>query len=373
MFVRKRTACSVAMIAGTALAAAMVTPAAASPSAPPQLKVIKTLSSDFVGPLQFAVNGKHVYVADDFLATLNEVGVQTPIATNPGDGHEIAGVGVDPATGAIAYTTATSVGEEGVHTASSVVIKQAGKPDVVADTFNFEQTHNPDRILQYGVPHPSACVRKALTAGHVPVNYKGQLDTHPYAITPLGGGAWAVADAGSNDILRVGPTGVVTTLAVLPRQPWVVSADFAKANHLPKCVVGVTYYFEAVPTDVEVAPNGTLYATTLPGGDGAVGKVYELPSTTSYGVAKAVATGFAGATNLAFNSAGHMFVAELGSGQLAQVVNGKPVPVFTMPGLVGVEFAKGHLYVSTAPAALQEGSTSDGPPPAGQILELGKA
>ena len=155
MFVRKRTLCTVAAIAGTALVAATVAPAAASSSAPPQLKVVKTLSSAFVGPLQFAVNGKQVVVADDATSTLSQLGVAAPIATNPGANHEIAGVGIDPATGAIAYTTATSVGAEGVHTASSVVIKQAGKPDVVADTFGFEQSHNPDRIIRYGVVRPS--------------------------------------------------------------------------------------------------------------------------------------------------------------------------------------------------------------------------
>lgn len=366
MFVRKRTLCTVAAIAGTALVAATVAPAAASSSAPPQLKVVKTLSSAFVGPLQFAVNGKQVVVADDATSTLSQLGVAAPIATNPGANHEIAGVGIDPATGAIAYTTATSVGAEGVHTASSVVIKQAGKPDVVADTFGFEQSHNPDRIIRYGVDHPSACVRKALTAAHIPVNYKGQLDTHPYAVTPIGGGAWAVADAGANDVLRVGPTGVVSTLAVLPRQPWVVGAAAAKQMHLPKCVVGVTYYFESVPTDVEVAPSGDLYATSLPGGNGAVGKVFKLSSTTSFGTATAVARGFAAATNLAFDSAGHMFVAELGSGTVAEVVNGKPVSVLSLPGVAGLEFANGHLYASTAPAVVG----GSGP---GTIVQLGKA
>src|ERR1700712_777958 len=143
MLVRKRTVCTVAMIAGTALVGAIATPAAASSSAPPQLKVVKTLSSDFVGPLQFAVNGKKIVVADNFTSTLSQIGVATPIATNPGENHEIAGVGIDPATGAVAYSTATSVGEEGVHTASALTILQPGKPKLVVDLFKFEQTHNP--------------------------------------------------------------------------------------------------------------------------------------------------------------------------------------------------------------------------------------
>lgn len=368
MDVKRRTACTVAVIAGTALVGASAVPATAAPAAPPQLKVVKTLSSAFVAPLQFAVHGKRVVVADG--ATLSQLGVSTPIATNPGDGHEIAGVAIDKATGAIAYTTATSVGPEGPHTASALVVKRPGRADLVADLYKFETSHNPDRIIHYGVDHPSACVRKALTAAQVPISYTGKLDTHPYAVTALGDGAWAVADAGGNDILRVGPTGVVSTLAVLPRQPWVVSAEFAKENKLPKCVVGVTYNFESVPTDVEVAPNGHLYATALPGGQGALGKVYELASSTSYGQAKAVATGFAGAGNLAFDRAGHMFVVELYKGDIAEVVNGKPVSVLSLPAVAAIEFANGHLYASTAPAALSDGSGTPGP---GTIVRLGKA
>ena len=375
MFVKKRSACTVAIIAGTALVGAAAAPAAASPAAPPQLKVVKTLSTAYITPLQFAVSGKKVYVADDQSSTLNQIGVSTPIATNPGKNHEIAGVAVDPKTGAIAYTTATSTGDEGPHTAAALIVKRAGHPDLNVDLYKFEKSHNPDRIIHYGVDgHVSACVRKALEGADVPVQYTGQVDPHPYAVASLGNGAWAVADAGGNDVLRVGPTGVVSTLAVLPRQPWVVSAAFAKSMNLPKCVVGVTYNLEPVPTDVEVAPNGHLYATSLPGGGpgGAVGKVYELASTTSYGVAKVVAAGFAGSTNLAFDAAGHIFVTELYTGNLAEVVNGKPVSVLKLPGIVAVEFANGHLYASASPAAASEGGGS-APPPPGSIVELGKA
>lgn len=369
MFVKKRIACTVAIAASTALVGATAAPAVAEPCAPHKLKVIKTLSSAYIAPLQFAVSGKKVLVADSGSSTLSQIGVSTPIATNPGNGHEIAGVAVDKATGAIAYTTATSPAPEAPHTAAALIVKRAGHRDLVVDLFKFETTHNPDRIIHYGVDHPSACVRQAL-AGMGPVNYTGQLDSHPYGVVALGGGAWAVADAGANDILRVGPTGVVTTLAVLPRQPFVASADFVKANKLPDCVIGVTYNFESVPTDVEVAPNGHLYATTLPGGDGAVGKVYKLASKTSYGRAKAVATGFAGATNLAFDASGHMFVVEINSGDIAEVVHRKPVPVISLPNVVAVEYSHGHLYASTSPAAVNH---AGGPPAPGTIVELGRA
>ena len=361
---------AVAIVAGASMAAAMSVPALASASGPPQLKVVKTLSKAYIGPLQFAVSGKSIYAADDFTSTLNKVGVATPIASNPGNGHDLAGVAVDSRTGAIAYTTSTAVGEEGTHTAAALTVIRPGESNLVVDLFAFEKSHNPDRITHYGVDHPSACVRKALAKIGAPPSYQGQLDTHPYGVAALGGGAWAVADAGGNDVLRVGPSGVVTTLAVLPRQPLLITKAFAKQNGLAKCTIGVTYNSEPVPTDVEVAPSGQLFVTTLPGGAGGPGKVYSLPSSTSFGQPSEVATGFAAATNLAIDSAGHIFVAELGSGQVAEVVDGHPVPVLSLPAVAGIEYANGHLYASTAPAALEAGGTN-GAPPKGSIVLLG--
>src|ERR1700753_3836743 len=66
----------------------------------PPLHVVKTLAANFVGPLQFAVAGNKVYVADDFHSTLNVMGVSKPIATgpDPSTGGDLAGVAVDPAT-----------------------------------------------------------------------------------------------------------------------------------------------------------------------------------------------------------------------------------------------------------------------------------
>lgn len=372
MYVRKRTVCTVAMIAGTALVGATVAPAAASTSAPPPLKVVKTITSDVIGPLQFAVNGKHVYVADDFLSALSEVGVKTPIATNPGDGHDLAGVAVDPKTGAIAYSTSTAVGEEGVHTAAALTILQPGQPALVVDLFKFEKAHNPDRIIQYGVVGPvSPCVKKAIEKAGGQAKYNGDLDTHPYGVASLGGGAWAVADAGGNDILRVQPNGKVYTLAVLPSEPIKITAAIAKQNMLPKCTVGVTYRNEAVPTDVEVGPNGTLYVSTLAGGIAPYGKVYTL-SSSGYNTPQQLATGIPSATNLAVDPAGNVYVASLFPGLVFEIPAGTstPVPVLSLPAVAALEWANGQLYASTAPAATYSGS---GAPPPGSIVVLGNA
>ena len=67
----------------TALVAATAGSAAASPATPPSWHVIKTISSAYVGPLQFAIDGHNVVVADSFTSTLTIVGRPTPLAVGP--------------------------------------------------------------------------------------------------------------------------------------------------------------------------------------------------------------------------------------------------------------------------------------------------
>lgn len=338
----------VAVAAASTASLVLAAPAGAASPAPPQ-HVVKVLTTKYIGPLQFAVDGSKVYVADAFTSTLNLVGQKAPLATgpNPNQGGDLAGVGVDPATHAVAYTTSN-----GDHSVTKLTVLTHGQKPLVVNLAAFEKAHNPDAINHYGTTSKNACVLAALKKAQVPAAYTGQLDSHPYAVEALGGGAWAVADAGGNDVLKVNKLGQVSVLAVLPPQPVVISAGFAAANGLPKCVVGITYRFEPVPTDVELSPDHHLYVTTLPGGpegpdSGNPGSVYKLGS----GGPVKVATGFAGATNLAFNPFGNIFVAQIGTGTIAEVVSGKPKVITNLPGAVGVEFANGHLYASTAPAA----------------------
>lgn len=340
---------TLAMTAASAAALVMMAaPASADTTAAPQ-HVVQTLASNFVGPLQFAVDGKKVYVADSFTSTLNLIGSKTPIATgpNPSQGGDLAGVAVDPATHAVAYTT-----NNGDHSVTQLHILTPGQQPVVANLAEFEKTHNPDHANLYGTSTTNTCAINALKKAGIPVSYRGQLDSHAYSVTAIGGGSWAVADAGGNDVLRVLKTGQVSLINVLPVQPVKITAAFAAANGLPKCVAGITYNFEPVPTDVEVGPGNGLYVTTLPGGpegpdSGNPGSVYRLAG----GQIAKIATGFAGATNLAFNSYGNIFVAQIGAGSIAEVVGGRPQVIANLPGVVAVEFANGHLYASTAPAA----------------------
>ena len=65
-----------------------------------------------------------------------------------------------------------------------------------------------------------------------------------------------------------------------------------------------------------------------------------------------IATGFASATNLAIDPHGTIYVAELGAGRISKIVEcGKRQTVINLPGVVAIEYANGHLYASTSPAA----------------------
>ena len=360
---------AVAALTAAACTVAAVPAGAASPAhGTASLRVVKTLSSSFVGPLQFAVDDGHVFVADSFTSTLSLIGRKAPIATggDPKKGGDVAGVALDPARRSLAYTTTNNE----THSKTTLTILRRGAKPVVANLSAFESRHNPDHAITYGTTLPgpasrNACITSALAKAQVPLRYRGGVDSHPYAVAAIGDGAWAVADAGGNDILKVDRSGHVSLLSVLPAQPLKITAAFAASMGLPACVVGITYKFEAVPTDVEVGPGGALFVTTLPGGPGNIpGSVYRIDRN---GHAVKVATGFAGATNLAIDGRGNIYVAQIGNGTIARVVCGKPQTVIALPGVVAVEYDDGHLYASTSITAATEGAQT-GP---GTVVELG--
>jgi DNA-binding beta-propeller fold protein YncE len=355
---------AVAAVAGLALTA--VTGVGGAAASTPGLHVIRTLSSAYVAPLQFAVKGHHVYVADSATSTLTEIGRSKPIARgpapsqNPETSGDLAGVAVGG--GAIAYTTNT-----GDHKDTRLTILRHGHKPVVAHLSAFEAKYNPDHRNRYGLvdsDDASAQCKAEVSQSGTPLEYRGLVDSHAYSVAWLGHGNWAVGDAGGNDVLKVDRWGHVSLLAVLPAQPLKVTAAFAKAAEAPHCV-GETYRFEPVPTDVEVGRWGKLYVTTLPGGPegpgtGARGSVYRLDRHHP----TRIATGFSSATNLAISPSGRIYVAELGAGRISTIRHCRPHQVASLQGVVAVEWANGHLYASTAPAVMG----GKGP---GTIVKLG--
>jgi hypothetical protein len=318
---------------------------------------IKTLTTDVVGPLQIAVGPhKSVYVADSFAGVLKRIGAKKPIFTPP-KGFEVAGVDVGK-DGTIAFTW----GNVEKHLSYLTVLRK-GKKVLTADLGAVERKLNPDAKISYGAQTDNQkCLNQLAAATGGPAKYTGQVDTHAYSVKIVRSG-WVVGDAGGNDLLFVNHKGRVKVLKVLPAQPYVITAAAAAAFSAPDCV-GVTYNFEAVPTDVEQGRYGHLYVTTLPGGPegdsplGPRGSVWRLDGNGRH--LTRLATGFAGATNLAITPSGRILVAELFGGRISTIEHGKPAPVIDLPGVASVEFANHAIYAGATGPFGENGPTGNG-------------
>jgi hypothetical protein len=302
------------------------------------------LVDGLAGPLQIEVSHGKVLIGQSFSGTVSVLerdGTLTNLFNEPGVDGVSFGI-----WGSVIYT----------HSDFANNIKQLklrtfwGETKVIGRLALHEDTKNPDQGQTYGFQGLSDECAAQLPADAGILPYTGILDSHPYAVTPYWHG-WLVADAGGNDILYVDWWGNVKTVAVLPPQePVLVTEEAALANELPPCVAGSMFIAEPVPTDVEVGRNGSLYVSTLPGGPedpsfGARGGVYKVNPWS--GETKQVASGLAGAANLAISPWGTIFVSELFGNQVSKIVHGGPVPIASLPSPSALEWSNGKLYVAT--------------------------
>lgn len=340
-----------AAIAAAALLAALPLPAQAHSSHhqprshQPQ---VKTLSTEVIAPYSLALSRNRIYVADGGTSKVSRLVGQSlrTIADGP-TGGEVAGLDISANRRYLAYT-ATDF-QSG--TAGLTITGPYGHR-VSADLANYEKTKNPDRRISYGVDNPSQCVKDAFAGipDGPPVSYTGLVDSHPYAVAASWGSSWIVADAAGNDLLRVNSRGHISTLSVLPRQPLVITKEIAGGMGLPDCAIGVTYNFEAVPTDVEVGRDGWLYVSTLAGGPedpslGARSSVYRVSPWT--GRANKIASGLSGATDLAVGRDGQIYVAELFGGRISVIRHGTPRTYVELPSALSVEADHRGLVAGT--------------------------
>ena len=329
----------IATAAVSALAVATTAPswATAVPSEP--------IVSGLAGPLQLDVgsNGQ-IYTGQSFAGLLTKVrpnGTTKDLVAEPGEVAGVASNGYD-----VAYTF---TGGDEEHPIALLKRRFAnGTVRTVANLGAYEKKHNPDARNTYGFRNLSETCAAQVPAEVGGYPYTGLVDSHPYALASDGDGGWYVADAGGNDILHVTKSGRISVVIVIRPQKTTITADAAEAFGLPDCVIGKTYAFEPVPTDVEVTKLGFLMVSLLPGGPedaslGARGAVMRVGGDGGFSV---LARGFLGATNLAVGPGGRIYVSEMFANRISMLHNGVVTTVADVPTPAGLEYANGTLYAA---------------------------
>lgn len=349
----------------------------------PEAGTVTTLAEGLLSPLSIAAGRDgSVDVAQSFAGLITRIGADGEAATRftAPEGYETASLSRYGDNTYFTIVTGAGTFNPELNRSLLQSVDSNGTVRTLADIAAYEYAENPDQVNRYGFEDIDAACAAQVPAG-VPVSYTGQADSNPYATLPTLGGL-IVADAGVNALLYASLDGTVSTVAVLPPVPFVVTAETASALELPDCTVGLTYLVEPVPTDVERGPDGDLYVTSLPGGPegGGPGSVYRVDEGT--GRAELVATGFAGATALAVNRQGDIFVTELFGNRISVVPAGSDTAeVFLEVNQpASVELRGNTLYASTdaLPAGpLPEPGAEEPPtpappaePPAGKVIEV---
>ena len=350
---RKRT---IVTVAATLAAVAAAMPAGSVSAKPTSLE--RPVAQGLAGPLQIDVNKNGIAVAQSFALTISKIrnnGTVKDLTTEPGspDASDVAGVLL---TKRGVYYTTTNFEQ-----AKSRLrfVSNTGKKHTIAVLSDHEQSANPDQGTNYGFKSiGNNCENQwnqvdsdPDTPGiqPAPAQYTGLVDSHPYALAKGPGGGWYVAEAAGNDILWVSPSGHVETVAVLKPQPTMITQDIADAAGYPDCVVGKKYFFEPVPTDVQVRGE-KLIVSLLPGGPedpsfGARGKVVRVDPRT--GTSSVIASGFVTATNVAVGPHGRIFVANLFANTISKINRAGGVSEYAQRVQpASVDWFGGHLYVA---------------------------
>jgi hypothetical protein len=339
------------------------------------------LANGLLSPLRAAVAPDGTsYVSENFAGKIDRIdrdGAESTVYTDP-DGNEVGGLSV--AGRNVVFTVTQSGQEIGENIGSWLkVLTPSGASHTIADLHYYETQKNPDGNVMYGLadldpndPIDADCLGRWPTATMGPAASPGGVDSHPYATYALRNGWTYVADAGGNDVLLVSPRGrSIRTVATLPPIPLVIDAPTAAGLGLDSCFVGATYYFEPVPTDVEVGADGTVYVTSLPGGPegpalGARGSVFAIHAVHGYGSdfrtyakrhhhrgwsrqeARQIVTGLVEPTGLAVSPRGDLYVAQLFGDAISKVSLGRHgstvTDVLTPPSPGDVEWGPGGLY-----------------------------
>jgi hypothetical protein len=238
-------------------------------------------------------------------------------------------------------------------TSKNKVVKQMkkGKVTTLADVGKYEANQNPDAGVTYGLQGAAAdCLAQWPEKELGPATYQGIVDSHPYATYTTDKGVY-VAEAAGNGVLWINNKGKIKTVGLLPPTPVTITAEAAEPLGIPACAVGLDYWFEPVPTDVELGPDGWLYVSSLPGGPedgslGAQGRVYKMNPKS--GKVKFITGGFISTVDVAVANNGDVYVAELFTGMIKKIKAGstKAKPFVQLTQVGAIELAKGYLYAT---------------------------
>lgn len=362
MSTRHVLAAAAALALAGSTAGAALTGASAAPAgkAKPTVAVV---AKKLVGPLSAAQapDGTR-YWTDSFAGPLyKQAPGGQPTVVFAGS-KKVTAEGVSADGGVLRFTTGSGNNKAG----KVWTLDATGAPQLVGDTFAYEKTANPDGAFDYGfLKTPKSCL--AQLPKNIPGSYSGVKESHPYA-TATANGVTYVADAGANAVFAISPTGVFSTVAALKPVKVRVSAAGAKANKLPKCVVGKKFALEAVPTDVEYGPDGKLYVTSLPGGPedgslGANGRVLKIDPAT--GAVSTIADHLLSPTGVAVAANGDVYVAQLFPGVISRMAAGstKLKTFVKVPFPAAVEATPTGLLATINALPM-------GPKPKGQVVTI---
>jgi hypothetical protein len=209
------------------------------------------------------------------------------------------------------------------------------------------------------------------------------LDSNAYGVAYLDGAETFVTDAAGNDLLLIGPSGKVTTVARFPNH-------LVGTAHLPPFLQippDIQLPAEPVPTSVTVGPDGWLYVGELTGfpftpGASRIWRVdprarnVTCSAASTSGPCTVYATGFTSIIDLDWGPDGALYVAEMVHNGVGNLFFGSPDVVgaiWRVQGGSRTQLAPGQLIlvggVAAAKGALYA-TTFDVSPDSGQVVRI---